>query len=128
MASFAGQLSQTARMWRSAVAPLAEWLAQTLWSSIRKSRKEHGPATRLADSRAKPGSKGPFVLSGSGACCAAARRVSDLRNAPRTRSKILPAVFSRHQYRADRGCCSNRMAGETERECPSPPCGKHATA
>jgi CRISPR-associated protein Cas1 len=53
MASFAGQLSETARMWRSAVAPLAEWLAQTLWSSIRKSRKEHGPATRLTHGRSR---------------------------------------------------------------------------
>jgi CRISPR-associated protein Cas1 len=53
MASFAGQLSQTARMWRAAVAPLAEWLAQTLWSSIRKPRKEHGPATRLTHGRSR---------------------------------------------------------------------------
>ena len=35
-ASFAARLSETAPLWGRAVAPVAEWLAQTLWSSPRR--------------------------------------------------------------------------------------------
>ena len=45
MASFAAQLSETMPMWRHAVAPFAEWVAHTLWSSIKTS--DRGPATPL---------------------------------------------------------------------------------
>lgn len=51
MAPFAEQLAKTAKMWRSAVAPWAEWLAQTLWSSIGKTTNESGPGTRLTHGR-----------------------------------------------------------------------------
>jgi CRISPR-associated endonuclease Cas1 len=47
MAPFAAQLSETAPVWRRAVAPFAEWVARTLWSTIRKSDREPAPATRL---------------------------------------------------------------------------------
>ena len=45
MAPFASQLANTALMWRRAVAPFAEWVAHTLWSSIKIS--DRGPATPL---------------------------------------------------------------------------------
>ena len=51
MAPFVEQLSETAPMWRQAVAPLAEWVAQTLWSSIGKPTRKPGPATRLTQRR-----------------------------------------------------------------------------
>jgi CRISPR-associated endonuclease Cas1 len=48
MGSFAKQLSETAPTWARAVAPVAEWAAQALWSSAGKSPK-NGPGlpTRL---------------------------------------------------------------------------------
>ena len=45
MAPFAAQLSETMPMWRRAVAPFAEWVAHTLWSSIKTSDRR--PATPL---------------------------------------------------------------------------------
>jgi len=51
MAQLAAQLSETASIWRQAVAPFAEWVARTLWSTIRKSDREPAPATRLTQSR-----------------------------------------------------------------------------
>jgi hypothetical protein len=51
MAPFAAQLSETAPMWRRAVAPQAEWVGQTLWSSIRKRTRKLGPTTRLTRRR-----------------------------------------------------------------------------
>ena len=51
MGSFATQLSETASMWRRAVAPFAEFIAQTLWSTVRKSNREAAPATRLTQRR-----------------------------------------------------------------------------
>ena len=38
-------------IWGRAVAPLAEWVARTLWSRDSKSGKSLGPATRLTQSR-----------------------------------------------------------------------------
>jgi hypothetical protein len=47
MPKLAKQLSETSPMWRCAVAPFAEWVARTLWSSSKKSKSEPAPATRL---------------------------------------------------------------------------------
>jgi CRISPR-associated endonuclease Cas1 len=51
MADFASDLSQTAPIWRRAVAPYAEWLAHTLWSTLSSSRRKKPPATRLTQRR-----------------------------------------------------------------------------
>jgi hypothetical protein len=51
MADFASDLSQTAPIWRRAVAPYAEWLAHTLWSSMPNSDRKKPPATRLTQRR-----------------------------------------------------------------------------
>jgi CRISPR/Cas system-associated endonuclease Cas1 len=47
MGSFAVRLSETARTWGRAVAPIAEWIARELWSTTKKSTCLLVPATRL---------------------------------------------------------------------------------
>ena len=47
MASFVIRLSETAPMWRHAVAPVAEWVARTLWSNPRGLPRQVAPPTRL---------------------------------------------------------------------------------
>ena len=45
------RLSETSRMWRQALGPFAEWIAQTLWSSTTRPVRAEFPATRLTQSR-----------------------------------------------------------------------------
>jgi len=47
MARFVERLSETAPTWAQAVAPVAERVAKELWTTVRKSQREVGPATRL---------------------------------------------------------------------------------
>ena len=47
MASFAARLSETAATWGRAVAPIAEWVARTLSSAIKKQIRSGLPPTRL---------------------------------------------------------------------------------
>jgi CRISPR-associated endonuclease Cas1 len=47
MASFAIRLSETSPMWSHAVAPIAEWVARSLWSTSAKPARQVGPPTRL---------------------------------------------------------------------------------
>jgi CRISPR-associated endonuclease Cas1 len=47
MASLAIRLSETAPMWRHAVAPIAEWVARALWSNSAKPTRQVAPPTRL---------------------------------------------------------------------------------
>jgi CRISPR-associated endonuclease Cas1 len=47
MGSFAIRLSETAPTWARAVAPFAEMVARTLWTTIRKQVRHHRPATSL---------------------------------------------------------------------------------
>lgn len=49
MASLAVKLSETAPAWGRAVAPFAEWVAQTLWNTTSKLKRERAPATRLTE-------------------------------------------------------------------------------
>jgi CRISPR-associated endonuclease Cas1 len=49
MGSFAALLSETAPTWGRAVAPFAEWVAQTLWNTTSKLKRERAPATRLTE-------------------------------------------------------------------------------
>jgi len=50
MGSFAVQLSETARTWGRAVAPIAEWASRQLWSTVQKPTRQSLPATRLTQS------------------------------------------------------------------------------
>jgi hypothetical protein len=59
MGSFAVRLSETAPTWARAVAPVAEWLARTLWSEIPKSAREVAPATHLTQRHRRESRGGP---------------------------------------------------------------------
>jgi uncharacterized Zn finger protein (UPF0148 family) len=50
MGSFAVRLSETARTWGRAVAPIAEWISRELWSTVQKPNRQRLPATRLTQS------------------------------------------------------------------------------
>jgi hypothetical protein len=50
LGSFAIRLSETGPIWGRAVAPLAEWMARTLWSDRNRTKRETAPATRLTQS------------------------------------------------------------------------------
>ncbi len=50
MGPFAAQLSETARTWSHAIAPIAEWVSRALWSTMRKPSQEHRAPTRLTQS------------------------------------------------------------------------------
>lgn len=51
MGSFAARLTETARTWAWAVAPIAESVCRKLWSTIRRPTLQKGPATRLTQQR-----------------------------------------------------------------------------
>jgi CRISPR-associated endonuclease Cas1 len=63
MASLAVRLSQTASTWARAVAPIAEWVAQSFWSRNRKpARREKILPTRLTQRRRSEGRGKDFIL------------------------------------------------------------------
>ncbi len=49
MGPFAARLTETAQAWGRSVAPLAEWVARTLWLAIPKPARRLFPATRLTE-------------------------------------------------------------------------------
>lgn len=59
MAALAVRLSETALTWGRQVAPVAEWVAHALWSSIRKPLGQAGPATRLTQRRKREAKGSP---------------------------------------------------------------------
>jgi CRISPR-associated endonuclease Cas1 len=64
MGTFAAKLSETAPTWGKLVAPWAEWVAQTLWNSIRKPvHKGSILPTRLTQRRRSEGRGNEFVLN-----------------------------------------------------------------
>ena len=60
MGSFAKKLSETAQTWGRAVAPVAEWVAQALWSSAGKSAKGPSLPTRLTQRHRSEGRGNTF--------------------------------------------------------------------
>jgi hypothetical protein len=48
---FASRLSETSKLWRQAVGPLAEWVSQTLWSTSSSPSRFERPTTRLTQTR-----------------------------------------------------------------------------
>jgi CRISPR-associated endonuclease Cas1 len=63
MGSFTAQLSETAPTWGRAVAPIAEWVAQALWSSISKPvTKAQSMPTRLTGRGRSEGRGNTFEL------------------------------------------------------------------
>jgi CRISPR-associated endonuclease Cas1 len=64
MAALAVRLSETAPTWGRAVAPIAEWVAQSLWNSARKpARQDQSLPTRLTQRRRSEGRGKQFVLN-----------------------------------------------------------------
>lgn len=55
MASLAEKISCTSPTWARSVAPIAEWVVQTLWSNALKAPSERRPATRLTQQRRSEG-------------------------------------------------------------------------
>jgi CRISPR-associated endonuclease Cas1 len=63
MASLASRLSETAPTWGRAVAPVVEWVAQSLWTSARKTtRRDQVLSTPLTQRRRSEGRGKQFVL------------------------------------------------------------------
>lgn len=65
MGSFAMSLSETASTWEREIAPLAEWVARTLWFTKPKPARSLFPATRLTQShkrQAKGGESDPPTM------------------------------------------------------------------
>jgi CRISPR-associated endonuclease Cas1 len=48
---FAVELSETSKIWRQALGPLAEWIAYTLWSGMSQPAQAKAPATRLTQNQ-----------------------------------------------------------------------------
>jgi CRISPR-associated endonuclease Cas1 len=48
---FTARLSETSKIWRRALAPLAEWIAHNLWSTTSRLARAQAPATRLTQRR-----------------------------------------------------------------------------
>jgi ribosomal protein L32 len=62
MSSLAVRLSETAPTWGRAVAPIAEWVAQSLWTSARKTaRRDQMLPTRLTQRRRSAGRGNNFI-------------------------------------------------------------------
>jgi len=63
MSTLAIRLAETAPTWGRAVAPFAEWIAQRLWTSIRKpSDRDKNFPTRLTQRRRSEGRGNEFIL------------------------------------------------------------------
>lgn len=90
MAPLAAQLAETAPTWGRAVAPIAEWVAQTLWSSIRKPSSGHRSLpTRLTQRRRTEGRGKEFVFDQqpaphpSNVCCGCSAVTQRGRHCPK---------------------------------------------
>lgn len=55
MSPLTERISETSPTWARAIAPIAEWVVQTLWTSARRAPSEKAPATRLTQQRRSKG-------------------------------------------------------------------------
>ena len=90
MGSFAVRLSETAATWGRAVAPIAEWVAQSFWSARRKpARSERNLPTPLTQRRRSEARGKDFVLDTTPAprpqkiCAGCGIATRDGRNCPK---------------------------------------------
>jgi hypothetical protein len=60
---FAVRLSETAATWGHAVAPVAEWVSRTLWSTLKKPARQIYPAMRLTQSRRRQAKGRPLTVT-----------------------------------------------------------------
>ena len=100
MASFVERLSQSLPAWSRVVAPIAEWVAKTLWSAAVKPLKLKRPATHLTQTHRRlakgkwdhpisPPSPSPVFMP-------------DLRESCNPGTSLLPIVCRRSQHRGRR--------------------------
>lgn len=61
MTRFTAQLSETAEMWKRAVAPVAEWVSRALWSTLSRPSRRDFPATRLTETSRREAKGGSIV-------------------------------------------------------------------
>ena len=61
MGPFTAKLSETAPAWRRAVAPVAEWLAKALWSTVRRPASDPLPGTPLTQRRRRESKASPAI-------------------------------------------------------------------
>ena len=100
MAAFARQLSESAQTWARAVAPIAESVTKTVWSSIHRPVRQPGPATRLTQQHrrdAKGAESAPTERAP-----APSRVCRDCGAATRRDYRVLPAVRRDHINRTTR--------------------------
>jgi CRISPR-associated endonuclease Cas1 len=64
MGPFAAQISETVSAWGRAVAPIAEWVSHTLWSTLPKPARQLFPATRLTQNRRRQAKGGRLEKPG----------------------------------------------------------------
>src|SRR5207245_1283128 len=62
MAQFCLRLSETTQTWGALVAPVAEWIAQKLWSTVRGSGRQVRPATHLTQAHRREVKAAGFSL------------------------------------------------------------------
>lgn len=62
MGAFTAQLSETLSTWGHAVAPIAEWVSRTIWSTIPRHDRKYQPATRLTQDRRREAKGGTSEL------------------------------------------------------------------
>jgi CRISPR-associated endonuclease Cas1 len=108
MGPFAVRLSETASAWNRAVAPIAEWVAQQLWSTTRKRMPTDSPPTHLTQthrreakgisstliSRVAP--RGENLCRGCGKSIAAGRKhCADCAVSPATERLVLASRLGR---------------------------------
>src|SRR5882672_3198018 len=60
MGPFTMRLSETAATWGRAIAPIAEWVSRTLWSTMRKPTGQAHPATRLTQNHRRQAKDSSF--------------------------------------------------------------------
>ena len=110
MASLATTLSETAPMWRRAVAPFAEWIAHTLWSATPSSERD-GPPGHSFDRPPQTGSEWRSSDAASPARAEAGERLQNLRGIHPLRPEVLWLLRRNISERADPGGCQVRRHG-----------------
>ena len=122
MSSLAVRLSETAPTWGRAVAPIVEWVAQSLWTSVGKTaRKTQMLPTRLTQRRRSEGRGKEFVLDTKTAphpgkiCpgCGASTRLG--RHCPKCGREISERKANRTRENWARGCEERGIPKETFR-------------
>jgi hypothetical protein len=107
MGSFAVRLSETARTWGRAVAPIAEWISSELWSTVNKPTRLQVPATRLTQSHKREAKGVSMRVRSVGELL---RKVSKLKLAGLKRSAAMLTLSLRGENRASRRLAMKRIA------------------